>query len=58
MTTKPDRKQVGVHVDVELWRKFRAKAVEEGKRTGELLEEVLKLYLQKADRKKPSKFQV
>jgi hypothetical protein len=47
---KPKRKQVGIHVDVQLWRKFRAKAIEEGKQAGHLIEELIKDYLKKNEK--------
>lgn len=46
MTGKnPDRKQVGVHIDIELWRKFRARALEQGIGAGILLEELIARFL-------------
>ena len=42
---KSERKQVGIHIDVELWRKFRAKALEQGKQAGHLVEELIRDYL-------------
>jgi len=48
MTGKnPDRKQVGVHIDIVLWRKFRARAIEQGIGAGILLEELIREYLEK-----------
>lgn len=44
---KPERKQVGVHIEVELWRKFRSKAVEQGVQAGHLMEELIREYLKK-----------
>jgi uncharacterized protein (DUF4415 family) len=44
---KPERKQVGIHVDTKLWRKFRAKAVEQDVQAGHLVEELIREYLKK-----------
>ena len=52
MTGKnPDRKQIGVHIDIRLWRKFRARALEQGVGAGLLLEELIREYLKKKERR-------
>ena len=49
--SNPNRKQLGVCIDVDLWRKFRAKAMEQGNQAGLLLEQIIREYLTKqADR--------
>jgi len=45
------RKQLGVLIDSELWRRFRAAAMEQGVQAGHLLEELIRQYLQR--NKKP-----
>ncbi len=53
-TTKqePERKQVGIHVDVNLWRRFRANALEQGIGAGQLIEELIRQYLDRKDKGK------
>jgi hypothetical protein len=48
-TKEPERKQVGIHVDVELWRRFRAKCLEEGTQAGYKIEKLIADYLQSKD---------
>lgn len=43
------RKQVGIHIDVELWRKFRATCMEEGTQAGIKIEELIRDYLNKKE---------
>ncbi len=41
------RKQIGVHLNVQLWRKFRATCLEEGIQAGHKLEELIAEFLAK-----------
>lgn len=41
------RKQVGCTVDVELYKRLRAQAVQEDRQTGEVLDDAIRLYLEK-----------
>lgn len=47
---KGDRATTGVLLDKQLWRRFKAQAMIEGKTTGELLEQVMSDYLDKHKR--------
>ena len=40
-------KQIGVHVNIQLWRKFRATCLEEGVQAGHKLDELIAEYLAK-----------
>ena len=44
---KAERKQVGIHVDIQLWRKFRARCIEEGVQAGHKVEDLIREYLKK-----------
>ncbi len=45
---KPERRQTGVKLDVELLRKFKVLAAERETTLGELIEEAMRNYLQNA----------
>ena len=48
MTTKtPGRKQVGCTVDLELWKELRLQAVREGRSSGKVLDDTIRLYLER-----------
>jgi len=47
---QPERKQIGVKIDSELWTQMKITALEEGRTAGELLEEAIRLYLEKYDK--------
>ncbi len=42
-----ERRQVGVKVNISLWRRLRALAIKEGKLGGELLDEAIRDYLER-----------
>jgi hypothetical protein len=42
---KPDRRQIGVKLDPELWREMKILALRMDKTAGELLEEAIREYL-------------
>lgn len=44
---KTKRKQIGVKIDVQLWRQFRAAAILQGRTATEALEEVMRRFLTK-----------
>ena len=44
---EPERRQIGVLIDFRLWRQFKALAVMRDITAGELLEEAMRLYLEK-----------
>jgi len=46
-TAPPERRQLGVKIDVELWRQLRAFAVKRGINAFELLEQAIAEFLQK-----------
>ena len=49
MSTKkekqPEKKQIGVKIDSELWMEMKILALKQGRTGGELLEEAIRLYL-------------
>ncbi len=47
MTEDKARKQIGVHLNVQLWRKFRAVCLEEGVQAGHKMEELIAEFLAK-----------
>jgi len=49
-TSSHGRKNIGVMVDEQLWRNFRAHAIKEAKLSGVLLDEAIKEFLVKNDR--------
>lgn len=51
------RKQIGIHVDVQLWRKFRSRALEQGVPAGELVEQLISDYLGVSEQGKGKVFQ-
>ena len=61
MTTKfekkkqPERKQIGVKIDSELWMQIKILALKQGRTGGQLLEDALRLYLGKYDDKRVDK---
>ena len=42
---QPERKQIGVKIDSELWTRIKILALEQGRTAGELLEEAMRAYL-------------
>lgn len=38
-------KQVGARINIELWDQVRIRAIREGRRTGEILDDAIRLYL-------------
>ena len=42
---KPERRQIGVKLDPELWREMKILALKKDKTAGELLEEAIREYL-------------
>lgn len=44
---RPERKQIGVKLDVELWREVKALAIMQGTTGGELLEKAMREYLER-----------
>lgn len=47
---QPERKQIGVKIDSELWMQIKILALKQGQTGGALLEEAMRLYLKtKAD---------
>ncbi|WP_028574529.1 hypothetical protein [Desulfonatronovibrio hydrogenovorans] len=51
MTEEKARKQVGIHINTELWRKFRATCLEDGVQAGHKMEELIAEYLAKRAKK-------
>jgi hypothetical protein len=49
---KPERRQIGAKLDVELLRKFKVLAAERETTLGELLEQAMKDFLVKAEKQK------
>ena len=50
MDKLPENKtNIGATVDLELWRRLRALAIRQGKRSGDLLDEAMKMYLDKME---------
>ncbi|MCF7944430.1 MAG: hypothetical protein K9L75_02685 [Spirochaetia bacterium] len=47
MKREPGRKTVGAAVDEKLWQELRIQAFREGRKTGQLLDDSIKLYLNK-----------
>ncbi len=45
---KIQRKQIGVKIDVDLWREIKILALKENRTAGEILEDSLRDYLEKA----------
>ncbi len=45
--SKPERRQIGVKLDSELWREMKILALKMDKTAGKLLEEAIKAYLAK-----------
>lgn len=43
---QPERKQIGVKINSELWKRIKILALEQGRTAGELLEEALRAYLE------------
>jgi len=48
---KPERKQLGVHIRMDLWRQFKSRAVAQGVSAGALLEQLMEIYLNKQERR-------
>jgi predicted transcriptional regulator len=44
---KPDRRQIGVKLNSDLWREMRVLALQRDRTAGELLEEAMREYLEK-----------
>ena len=44
---QPERKQIGVKIDSELWLQIKVLALKQGRTGGELLEEAMRAYLEK-----------
>ena len=44
---RPGRRQIGVKLDMDLWRELRILALEEDRTAGELLEEAMREYLER-----------
>lgn len=51
------RVQVGSTVDRELWTRLRAQSIMEGRKTGEVLDDCIRLYFERMDKKNPAKMQ-
>jgi len=47
---KVERKQIGVKINVELWREIKILALREGRTAGEILEDSLRDYLKRAEK--------
>ena len=42
---QPNRKQVGIHVEHEIWKKFRATCIQEGVSAGQQVEDLIRAWL-------------
>ena len=47
---QPERKQIGVKIDSELWMQIKILALKQGRTAGELLQDAMRLYLEKHDK--------
>ena len=47
---QPERKQIGVKLDSALWTQMKILALKQGRTGGELLEDAIRLYLEKHDK--------
>ena len=43
-----DRKPIGATVDIELWNEVKIQAIREKRKTGEILDDAIKMYLKTA----------
>ena len=46
---EPERRQIGVKIDQEVWTKIKIMALKQGRSAGEVLEDAMDLYLAKYD---------
>lgn len=49
MGEESERKQIGVHMDIALWWKFKEQAAKERLSAGQLLEKLVREYLERAE---------